>query len=75
MTNSIQKQNIIMDFSDFLKYVPKIKQEKLLAEQAHLKMVPIERILEVEKYTTASNNPRKAAVMMLIYLIALKQQP
>ena len=56
-----------MDFSDFLKYVPKIKQEKLLAEQAHLKMVPIERILEVEKYTTASNNPRKAAVMMLIY--------
>jgi len=56
-----------MDFSDFLKYVPKIKQEKLLAEQAHLKMVPIERILEVEKYTTASKNPRKAAVMMLIY--------
>lgn len=56
-----------MDFSDFLKYVPKIKHEKLLAEQAHLKMVPIERILEVEKYTTASNNPRKAAVMMLIY--------
>jgi 8-oxo-dGTP pyrophosphatase MutT (NUDIX family) len=56
-----------MDFSEFLKYVPKIKQEKLLAEEAHLKMVPIERILEVEKINTTSNNPRKAAVMMLIY--------
>jgi 8-oxo-dGTP pyrophosphatase MutT (NUDIX family) len=56
-----------MDFSDFLKYVPKIKQEKLLAEEAHFKMVPVERILEVEKMKTASNNPRKAAVMMLIY--------
>jgi 8-oxo-dGTP pyrophosphatase MutT (NUDIX family) len=56
-----------MDFTDFLKYVPIIKEEKLLAEEAHLKMVPIERILEVEKFNTASNNPRKAAVMMLIY--------
>lgn len=56
-----------MDFSDFLKYVPKIKQEKLLAEEAHLKMVPFERILEVEKLNIPSNNPRKAAVMMLIY--------
>jgi 8-oxo-dGTP pyrophosphatase MutT (NUDIX family) len=56
-----------MDFSDFLKYVPKIKQEKLLGDQAHLKMVPVERILEVEKFNNSSNNPRKAAVMMLIY--------
>ena len=56
-----------MDFSDFLKYVPKIKQEKLLAEQAHLKMVPIERILDVEKINKSANKPRKAAVMMLIY--------
>ncbi len=56
-----------MDFSDFLKYVPKIKQEKLLAEEAHLKMVPFERILEVEKINIPSNNLRKAAVMMLIY--------
>jgi len=30
-------------------------------------MVPVERILEVEKFNTSSNNPRKAAVMMLIY--------
>ncbi len=56
-----------MDFSDFLKYVPKIKQEKLLSDEAHLKMVPVERILEVEKINIPSNNPRKAAVMMLIY--------
>ena len=56
-----------MDFSDFLKYVPKIKQEKLLAEAAHLKMMPKERILEIEKYNTQLNVPRKSAVMMLIY--------
>ena len=56
-----------MDFSDFLKHVPKIKQEKLLAEQAHLKMVPAERILEVERKKKFSNKPRKAAVLMLIY--------
>ena len=56
-----------MDFSDFLKYVPKIKQEKLLGDKAHLKMVPLERILEVEKFNKNSNNPRKAAVLMLIY--------
>ncbi|NBW27930.1 MAG: CoA pyrophosphatase [Flavobacteriaceae bacterium] len=56
-----------MDFSDFLKHVPKIKQEKLLAEQAHLKMVPAERILEVERKKNFSNKPRKAAVLMLIY--------
>ena len=56
-----------MDFSDFLKYVPKIKQEKLLAEEAHLKMMPMERLLELEKYKTKVNVPRKSAVMMLIY--------
>ena len=56
-----------MDFSDFLKYVPKIKQEKLLAEQAHLKMMPIERLLELKKIDITTKNPRKAAVMMLIY--------
>ena len=56
-----------MDFSDFLKYVPKIKQEKLLGDQAHIKMVPIERILDVEKINKSANKPRKAAVMMLIY--------
>lgn len=56
-----------MDFSDFLKYVPKIKQEKLLAEEAHLKMMPKERLKELEKIDIATKNPRKAAVMMLIY--------
>lgn len=56
-----------MDFSDFLKYVPKIKQEKLLAEEAHLKMMPIDRILEIQKYNTKVSEPRKSAVMMLIY--------
>lgn len=56
-----------MDFSDFLKYVPKIKQEKLLAEEAHFKMVPFDRVLKFEKINTNYNIPRKAAVMMLIY--------
>jgi 8-oxo-dGTP pyrophosphatase MutT (NUDIX family) len=56
-----------MDFSDFLKYVPKIKQEKLLAEAAHLKMMPKERILAIENNQNQKKSPRKSAVMMLIY--------
>jgi 8-oxo-dGTP pyrophosphatase MutT (NUDIX family) len=56
-----------MDFTEFLKYVPKIEKEKLLAEEAHLKMSPTERILAVDKVDFLNKNPRKAAVLMLIY--------
>lgn len=56
-----------MDFTEFLKYVPKIEKEKLLAQEAHLKMAPLERILAVDEEDYFYKNPRKAAVMMLIY--------
>ena len=56
-----------MDFTEFLKYVPTIQQEKLLAEEAHLKMSPAARILAVDEEDYFFKNPRKAAVMMLIY--------
>ncbi len=56
-----------MDFTEFLKYVPIIQQEKLLAEEAHLKMSPAERVLAVDEEDYFYKNPRKAAVMMLIY--------
>lgn len=56
-----------MDFTEFLKYVPKIEKEKLLAKEAHLKMSPSERVLALDGEDYYSKNPRKAAVMMLIY--------
>ncbi|MSP84691.1 MAG: CoA pyrophosphatase [Flavobacteriaceae bacterium] len=56
-----------MDFIEFLKYVPKIEIEKLLAEEAHLKMAPAERVFAINKEDFFYKNPRKAAVMMLIY--------
>ena len=55
-----------MNFNEFLKYVPSIQQEKLLAEEAHLKMSPAERVLAVDEEDYFYKNPRKAAVMMLI---------
>lgn len=56
-----------MDFQDFLNCIPKLEGERLLAEAAHLKMAPPERI-ELMKNTDLSKvNPRKAAVMMLFY--------
>lgn len=56
-----------MDFLEFIKYVPKIEKEKLLAADAHLKMAPLERILSLEETDYSDKNPRKAAVMMLFY--------
>lgn len=56
-----------MDFVDFLKYVPKIEKEKLLAAAAHVKMAPLERISSLSEESYDDKNPRKAAVMMLFY--------
>lgn len=56
-----------MDFVDFLKYVPKIEKEKLLAADAHLKMAPLERVSSLSEENYYDKNPRKAAVMMLFY--------
>lgn len=56
-----------MLFQDFLKYVPKIEKEKLLAESAHAKMAPLERVSFLKEENYKDKNPRKAAVLMLFY--------
>ena len=56
-----------MEFSDFLKYIPKIAKESLPATEAHAKMVPPERIEFLQKQNTKDIIPKKAAVMMLFY--------
>lgn len=56
-----------MLFLDFVKYIPKIEKEKLLAADAHAKMAPLERISFLKKTDYEHKNPRKAAVLMLFY--------
>lgn len=56
-----------MLFTEFIKYIPKIRNQQLPAIEAHIKMAPFERVstLNPEYYKTA--NPRQSAVMMLFY--------
>lgn len=56
-----------MLFQDFIKYLPKIEKEKLLAADAHAKMAPLERISFLKEENYADKNPRQAAVLMLFY--------
>lgn len=56
-----------MLFQDFIKYVPKIEKEKLLAADAHAKMAPLERISFLKEENYSDKNPRQAAVLMLFY--------
>lgn len=56
-----------MDFHDFVACIPNIETELLLAEAAHQIMMPPERIELLKKVTIEQNNPRKAAVLMLLY--------
>ncbi|MFM9989340.1 NUDIX hydrolase [Flavobacterium sp.] len=56
-----------MDFSDFLKYVPKIAKESLPATIAHAKMIPPERIELLNNQDFSQITPKKAAVLMLLY--------
>ncbi|MEZ4853714.1 CoA pyrophosphatase [Flavobacterium sp.] len=56
-----------MLFQDFLKYIPKIEKEKLLAEDAHAKMAPLERISFLKQEHYSDKNPKQAAVLMLFY--------
>lgn len=56
-----------MQFTEFIKYVPKIQKQQLPALAAHAKMAPAERIqAQLSSYYKAKN-PKQAAVMMLIY--------
>lgn len=56
-----------MQFQDFIKFVPKIEKEMLLAEDAHAKMAPLERISFLKEMNYLDKNPRQAAVLMLFY--------
>lgn len=56
-----------MEFSDFLKYVPKILKESLPAIDAHAKMVPPERLESLYNQSFSNLIPRRAAVLMLLY--------
>lgn len=61
------KNKTNMDFSDFIKYVPKIEKETLLSFDAHLKMIPADRINSYVQETPEIFNPKRAAVLMLLY--------
>jgi 8-oxo-dGTP pyrophosphatase MutT (NUDIX family) len=56
-----------MLFHEFVKYVPKIEKEKLLATDAHAKMAPLERISYLKEEHYLDKNPKLAAVLMLLY--------
>jgi 8-oxo-dGTP pyrophosphatase MutT (NUDIX family) len=56
-----------MDFQEFLKYVPKLMEVVLPATEAHLKMVPLDRIQSINNLNIEGKNPKSAAVMMLFY--------
>ena len=56
-----------MDFKDFINCIPKIIQNELLGEQAHLIMAPPERKALMKAFDLSEKTPRKAAVMMLFY--------
>ena len=56
-----------MNFLDFINCIPRIQSEPLLAEVAHQIMVPPERIELLKKVNIQENNPKKAAVLMLLY--------
>ena len=56
-----------MDFQYFLKYVPKLAEVDLPASEAHFKMASLDRIDILENLNLENENPRIAAVMMLLY--------
>lgn len=56
-----------MNFQDFLKYVPNLLEVPLPAQEAHYKMAPLERMEGLQHLNLENINPKKAAVLMLLY--------
>jgi len=56
-----------MEFDHFIQYIPKIRKVTLPGESAHYKMAPPERKEILQALDLSKVNPRKAAVMMLVY--------
>jgi 8-oxo-dGTP pyrophosphatase MutT (NUDIX family) len=56
-----------MEFTHFINNIANLKKEKLLATDAHIKMAPLERITYFNDKLYAENEPKNAAVLMLVY--------
>ena len=56
-----------MEFTHFIKHIPKIKHETLLGLAAHEIMAPLERIAIMKNLEIENDSPREAAIMMLLY--------
>jgi 8-oxo-dGTP pyrophosphatase MutT (NUDIX family) len=56
-----------MEFTHFINNIANLKKEKLLATDAHIKMAPLERITYLKDKLYAENEPKNAAVLMLVY--------
>lgn len=56
-----------MEFVTFSKYFPKIAKETLPATSAHAKMIPPGRLELLNNQDYNDFNPRKAAILMLLY--------
>jgi 8-oxo-dGTP pyrophosphatase MutT (NUDIX family) len=63
----LQKYANLMDFSEFLTYIPKIENAFLPGEEAHAKMSPPERRAIMKTLDLEAKKPKQAAVMMLFY--------
>jgi len=56
-----------MTFAEFEKQIVKIRKMELPGEEAHLKMAPIERLLELKQKARDAKTAKKAGVMVLFY--------
>lgn len=56
-----------MTFQEFEKQIVKVKNLELPGESQHLKMAPIERLLELKRKAYESKTAKKAGVMVLFY--------
>ncbi|EDM44055.1 hydrolase, NUDIX family protein [unidentified eubacterium SCB49] len=56
-----------MEFTDFFNKALKVTKMELPGEAFHLKMAPIERLLELTKIAKDKNTARRAAVLALFY--------
>ncbi len=56
-----------MEFIHFINNIANLKKEKLLAIDAHIKMAPLERITYLKDKSYTENEPKNAAVLILVY--------
>ena len=54
-------------FSEFQEQIAKVKKMELPGEEYHLKMAPLERILELKQQAKRKNSAKRAGVLALFY--------